>query len=388
MTIPEHLQLINRVRQRNVVLWTPLDWGGIMEPLAAEQEALLALHQPSIENYLIISGDKWDLQESQRDRTFELDQAEIEQDRQLADEKVALGYAQLAIKQATDDYLLAVRLYECKVKALLQGVREYAAQVELEQLAVERDRAELAVEREVLHLDEINARIYYEAIQRAQVEADIARNQLEVVKAQVRLIMSEIEAGKAEIALVEAQVQEAMATAEKATLQADIAMIYAEILSKYLSEIRLDVGRKEIAQGFAVIQAKLEDMQAIWDARLLIESIREETEKEVLQEINKTIDAEKDQEDLRLQEAQKNREVFDYEVQETTDSLEEERILRGKLLAAKIKLADAREVYTLFERDKGTWVELLLNKARRWTYKHQYRMSDSFTRSTELISGD
>jgi hypothetical protein len=385
MSTIEQQQLVQRSRQRSAVLWTALDWGGIMEPLTAEQTGLLLLNQATGENFLALSDDRWDLKESQRDRSFELDQAEISQDRRLADEKVALGSAQLAIKQATDDYVLAVRLYDSKAKALLQAAREYAAQVELEQLGVERDRAELAVEKEALHLQEINARIYFEAIQRAQVEAEIARNQLEVAKAHIRVIMSGIEAGKAEVALIEAEVKEAEVLADKATLQADVAMIFAEIITKKLSSIRLDVGQKEIAQGFAIIQSKLADMQQFWDTRLLVEQIKEEGEKQVLDELNQNLTAEKAQEDLRFQETEKDREVFDYDVQQTDDKLGDEKELRAKLVNARWNLANARMNYTLAEKNEGTWAETLVNAARRWTYTHMQRNSSTVSINKEVI---
>lgn len=383
----EQMELAQRTRLRNASLWINFDWGGLLEPLTAEQESLNLLHQGSVENFLLISDDAWDLKEAIRDRNTELDQAEIDQDRLLADEKVALGRARLAIRIATDDYVLAARVYDAKVKALIQGAREYAAQVELEQLAVEASRAELAVDREALRLKEINAKIFYEVVQRAQVEAEIARAQLDVAKAHVRVVMSEIEAGKAEIDLIEAEVQQAMAQADKATLQADVAMIFAEILTKKLSEIKLDVGRQEIEAGFAFLQTELADKLALWDIRVLSEEIREEAEKELLAELNLSQDAEKAQEDLRLADMAKDREVFDYEVSQTEDNLEDEKYLRAELVKWKILLAEASKVATLSQRDKSTWVEELLNAARIATYLHLRRDTRSSTYSYEHISG-
>ena len=132
----EKNQLNERTRERNASLWISLDWGGLMAPLAAQQVALDHLARPGIENFMAISDETWGIKEYQRDRTYTLEQFGINQDRQIADDKVATGRAKLAIQRATDEYTLAVRVFDSKVKALLMGAREYAAQVELEQLAV------------------------------------------------------------------------------------------------------------------------------------------------------------------------------------------------------------------------------------------------------------
>jgi hypothetical protein len=252
---------------------------------------------------------------------------------------------------------------------------------------VDKDRAELAVDKEALRLKEINAKVFYEMVQRAQVEAEIARAQMDVAKAHVRVVMSEIEAGKAEIELIEAQVQEATAQADKAALHADVAMIYAEILTKKLSEIKLDVGRQEIQDGFGFLATKLTDLLALWNTRKLTEQIREESEEEMLEELNLSQEAEKAQEDLRLADAAKNREVFDYEVSETEANLVEEKGIRAELVDWKRRLADARKVANTSKVVKGTWAQLLEGAARRFTYKNQYALKETGDIRYEYISG-
>jgi len=381
------MDLAQRTRLRNASLWIGLDWGGLLSPLATEQESLNLLHQGTVENFLIISNDAWDLKEAFLNRSSELDRAEVDQERLLAEEKVALGRAKLALRTATDEYVLAAKVFDAKVKALIQSAREYAAQVELEQLAVERDRAQLAVEREALHLKEINAKVFFEKVQRAQVESEIARAQLDVARAHVRVVMSEIEAGKAEIELIEAQVQQAMAQADKAALHADVAMIYAEILTKKLSEIKLDVGRKEIEDGFGFLDTKLADLLALWEVRKLTEQIREEAEKEILGELEQSQNAERAAEALRLAEVAKSREVFDYEVAQTGQSLEEERGVRAELVEEKQKLAEARKESKTSEVSKKTWAQILENAARRWTYQNKYQLNETLDVRFEYISG-
>jgi len=382
----DKVNLRQRTLDRNASTWITMDWGGLLQPLTPQQEVLDSLGRGYVETFLAIGEETWEIKEIQRDRTDEVEQGEITQGRQLVEDKVALGREQLAIKIAIDEYVLAVRVYDAKVRGLIMGAKEYAAQVEREQLAVETSRAQLAVSKEELHLKEINARIYYEVIQRAQVEADLARAQVDVAKAHVRALMADIEAGRAEIELVEAEVQKYVAMAEKATLQADVATIYAEILTKHLSEIKLDVGRQEIEAGFGYIQSKLDDMLAIWDTRTLTEAIKTETEEELEQETELLLTAQKREEDIKDEEADLAREVFDYEVAATDNNLEDDKELRAILVAAKLALHDARTAYAMQQLTKRTWAEQLANTARKYVYKGQVRLIASTEKKTLTIS--
>ena len=381
----DKINLRQRTLDRNTSTWVTMDWGGLLQPLTPQQEVLDSLGKGYVETFLAIGDEAWEIKETQRDRTDEVDLGEITQGRQLIEDKVALGREQLAIKIATDEYVLAVRVYDAKVRGLIMGAKEYAAQVEREQLVVEASRAQLAVVKEELHLKEINARIYYEVIQRAQVEADLARAQVDVAKAHVRALMADIEAGRAEIELVEAEVQKYVAMAEKATLQADVATIYAEILTKKLSEIKLDVGRQEIEAGFQFIQSKLDDMLAIWDTRTLTEIIKTETEEELQRETDLLLEAQKREEDLRDEEADLAREVFDYEVAATDSNLEDDRELRAALVAARIALQDAHTAYKMQRLTKTTWAEQLSNAARKYVYKGQVKLIASTEKKTLTI---
>ena len=185
----EKIDLRDRTLARNASAWVVLDWGGLLDPLADPQNVLNGLGQGTIGTHLAVSDENWGIKEYQRDRSYELDQTGIQQDRILADAKVALGREQLSIRIVTDNYILAVKVFDSKVRILLMGAKEFAAAVEREQLLVAKQRAGLAVDKEVLHQAEVQARIYYEFIARAMVEADIAKGQVDVAKAQVRAIM-------------------------------------------------------------------------------------------------------------------------------------------------------------------------------------------------------
>ena len=74
----ERLELAQRTRDRNARTWLTLDFGGVMAPLAGMEADLDTIAMPSIENYLIISDEAWGIKESQRDRSIEMSQAEID----------------------------------------------------------------------------------------------------------------------------------------------------------------------------------------------------------------------------------------------------------------------------------------------------------------------
>lgn len=96
----DKVQLNERTRARNDTLWFPFDWGGLMAPLVQEQDGFLLLSRSAIENYMAIPDEHWDIKGQQRDRTFQVDTAEVDQARQIADDKVATEREDLAIRKA------------------------------------------------------------------------------------------------------------------------------------------------------------------------------------------------------------------------------------------------------------------------------------------------
>lgn len=383
----EKNELAQRTRERNASLWMILDWGGLLDPLTNQQADLNLLGQSGIENRMVVSDEAWEIKESQQTRKAELDQAEIEQDRRLADDKVALGRAQLAIRQTTDEYLLAVRIYDSNVRNLLMAAREYAAQVEQEQLAVEESRALLGAAKEGLRQEQINAQIYFESIQRVQVEVEMARAQVDVVKAHVRAALANIEADRAEVDLLEAQVQQYVAEADKITLQADVATIYAEILTKKLSEIRLDVGHKEIEAGFSYLQARLQDMLAHWDQRRLAEEIMASAEAELLTQIDILLEAEKYQEDLHITEVLNAQENFGLEKDAIRSQTQMMKEIIDELTKVKIGISNDRTSFSISRVNKETWAKALENAARCYVHKNMAQQQTHLTTETLTISG-
>jgi hypothetical protein len=387
MDTVEKQSLALRTRQRNALTWLSLDYGGIMAPLVSVEADLDAMAKPSIENFMAISDEAWGIKETQRDRTVELSQAEVDQDILLAEAKAATGRARIAIERAADEYVLAAKVYDASVKGLIMAAKEYAALVEQFQLENEEARAGLAVDKEALRLIKVKADIYLETIHQAQVEADIAKAQVEVAKAHVRAAMAGIEAGEAEIKLIEAQTQVYVAEADKATLQADVAMIYAEILTKKLSETKLGVGQAEIAAGYLYIQSKLDDALALYDIRGLIEAIKTEAEVALKEELDLILAVEKAEQNLRNLEADYARLIFIHEKEQTAINIQQEIELREALVVARNLLSDARRELTTSREAAQTSAQELVNAAHKATYRFSERGTTTLDRQTEYISG-
>jgi hypothetical protein len=367
----EKNNLDDRTRARNDSLWIALDWGGLMTPLAAQQVALDSLARPGIESFMAITEENWGIKEFQRDRTYQVEQFAVNQDRQIADDKAGTGRAKLAIQRAMDEYTLAVKIYDAKVRALLMGAKEYVAQVELEQLAVALSGAVLAVAKEGLHQKQVNASIYYEYIQRAMVEADIAKSQVEVAKAHVRAVMADIAAGEADIKVITAQIEQYVAQAQKADIQADVAMTFAEILTKKLSAVKLDVGQKEIAAGFGYIQSRLDDALTHLATQKIEETLKTDFANTALTEAGLIFPDEKASEGLHEQEQLNAREVFDYTRATTYQNIQDETELRALSVTAKEALSDQRLAVREGEDIKKTWAQALVNTAQKYVHKNR-----------------
>jgi hypothetical protein len=178
-----------------------------------------------------------------------------------------------------------------------------------------------------------------------------------------------------------------VAEADKATLQADVATILAEIMTKRLSAIKLDVGQKEIAAGFAYIQSRLDDALALYDIRGLIEQVRLEAEVAITEEIALLLAVEKAEQDLRNLEADYARLTFTYEEEQTEINIAEEAALKALLVAARQRLSDARQAQSVGRDAKQTWAQSWINKAQKWVHKHSQRGTTSYETNYEYISG-
>ena len=380
--------LAARTRGRNASTWLVLDFGGQMAPLADLEAQLDALARPSIENFLAISDEAWGIKEAQRDRTIELSQAEVDQDKQIAEEKAAAARAKIAIERAADEYVLAAKIYDAQAKGQIMGAREFAGLVEQEALYADAMKASVDVDKEAVHRTRIEIQVKIETIEQAQVAADLAKAQVEVAKAHVRAALAGVEAGKAAVDVIETQVQVAMAEADKATLQADVAMYFAEAMTKQLSDIELAVGQAEISAGYGWIASKLGDTIAMYNARALVEYIKAEAEAAILAEVAAYQAARQIEAELRAAEAALAVALANYEAGASAGELATEAELRDALVTARNAVADARSKQSTSRDTAQTAAQKLINSAHRATYRYSERETVSLDHSTEYISGE
>jgi hypothetical protein len=382
----EKQSLVARTRQRNALTWLPLDYGGIMDPLASMEADLDTLAVAGIENFMAISDETWGTKEDQRDRTIELSQNEIDQDVALADAKAATGRAKLAIERTADEYVLAVKVYDAQARSLLMEAKEYAALAELEQLANDADRASLAVDKEALRAAKIRGDILLEGFQAAMVQADIARAQLDVARANIRAAMAGVEAGRISVDIAMAGVQLAMTAAQSAELQADVAMILAEIVTTAISKTVLGVGKEEIQQGFALIATKLADAVALFDAKKLIAEIKVEAEEAMAEAVTATIEVEVVGAEIGLLEPAIATEVMEYEKAQSAAYLEKERAASAKVVEARNAVHWAHKSLSVQRDSAHTVAQGILDAAHINTYGYSTRITDIHEDSVEYIS--
>ena len=388
MDSPDKLALRDRSRARHQSLFVRRSLAGVLDPLSNRQDALNYLAMPGIDNQMAISDDVWRIKEDQRDQANILEQDTVRQERQIIDGKATLERAKLALRKGTDEVELAALRYAQLVKSLLMDAREYASEVELVLLDVERQKASLSVTREALNLKKVNAAIFLEYINKKMVEVDIAKYRLEAAKANVRAILADIEAGEAEIKLLNAQIEAIMMEAEKAGLQADVATIFAQIMVKQLSQVKLDVQTAEIESGFRYIASKLEDMLAIYDVKLVVEQLKEDLELALTAELTQYFVAEKEHENLKLEEQNDQRDIFEFVKSATNQNIAAETALKNMLVQARKAVASQRLTSSTATDLKRTWAQQLINTAQKWVYLHHQRWSTNVTREYEYITGD
>lgn len=334
--------LQGRTRLRNSTVWIPLDWGGIMQPLAKEAAVLASLGRPFIASYMDETDELFAVKEYQRDRLSQVEQDKVTQDGRIADADAASKRRVLAFKLAGEQYVQAARLYDAEVRAYIMAAKEYAAEVEREQIKLEELRAIYGVRKAETRLQEVNAEVYYEYIKRMETQVDVAKAQLDVAKAQVRAVTTEISAEEAKLEVIETELKQAMAVAEKATLQADIAMIYADIVVRGLSKVKLGVEKSEIQAGYGWIAQKLSDLLAIWNVRTRTENLKTESQQEVFAEVTRLLAAEEAGEDLRRLELSVGQDVLSHEAEATYEEIDKEAELTASKLTAREALESAK----------------------------------------------
>lgn len=381
----EKQNLSQRTRDRNTLTWMSLDFGGLLAPLRELELEHDTLAAPVVFSDMDIVDQQFAIKEYQRNRDFQITQDGLAQDYRIAEMKVSTGRAKLAIQHTTSEHTLAVQYYDAKVKSMLMAVREYAALAEREALLAERAQAGLAIDKEALHLATVEKDQYLEYIARAMVDSEIAKYQVEVAKANVRAAEAGIAAGEAEIKLINAQTEQYMVVAEKATLQADVALILAEVMTKKLATTKLAVGQEEISHGYGYIQSKLDDMVALYDLKILIERIKADTEAQILTQVITLSGAEVQGQQAKVTVAGFEQRVLEADSGATSAALGRMDGAHGKVVAAREAVSDARANNAIRRESGQTNAEAVISSAQTAVYGHMTRNENRSEISSKIL---
>lgn len=311
-------ELRTRARLRGVATYQDLDIYGLTDDISDQKDSFNSVHQNVIEQGITIVDANVDFKLDQIDRNAEQKRYELEQDRQIFDDKITLLRAKLALKIAAEQYGIAAKEYDASVKKMISEARIYAQELERTySIPYEEARADVAEAKQESRLVQLQAEILTEGVNRANVEADIAKMKVDVAKAQVRVLQAEYEAAKSEVDVINAEVQIAMAEADKATLRADVALTYAEIVMKQLSTIKYDLEKEEIVHALQYIQTRLAALLSREDIRLLEEQAKILGEADQLAALNELIAATKAQDQIEIDKILYELQAIDYEIART-----------------------------------------------------------------------
>lgn len=213
-----------------------------------------------------------------RDKLYNLELAGVEQERQLALEKITAQRQVLAFKTAGDMLMIAAREYDAEIARLIMAARQVAEEMGRTKVTVAEQRSIMDVKKQAARLAETEAAISVELLNQQQVQVDIAKARLDAAKAAVKVLTAETEVQQTQLRVVQSGLDLVLTEVESATLTADIAGIYADIVTRGLAAIKYEVERAEIEQAGAAIAQKLTDMLAIWARRTELEQIRTQYE--------------------------------------------------------------------------------------------------------------
>lgn len=371
----ERSLLVDRAWDRNTAAWVSLDGAGYGTSVAALETALITLGQVTLQQYLHVVDTDADLEADWRDRLFAVELKGLEAEQRIALANFEADRQVLAMKIAGQNYILAAREYDLRVQDQLMTAREFAAAQEYTRLELEKSRAEMAVRREEARLKEIEAKLLLEKYEQAKVDVEISRTQVQVAKTQVQAVLADIAVEEAKLDVIEAQLQIAMAEADKATLQADVATILADIIVKGLTEIKYYVESAELEAGFGYIASELADMLSVWNSRVLVEQLKRDAELAMIPEVEAETAAKMALVGVALTEMDAKEEVWNYEKDIMETQKVEEEGWRNQVHELRDSYATAKSLGSRKIDNRTLWGKLLMNTAKRWTYKNYMNLS-------------
>ena len=334
-----------RTNNRSDTIWdgiNPVGYMGITNPVSSEEDLFDNTNKRAVDTIVSIVDDDIRIKEEQLNDGITLEEAKIANQQAIEDSKAANERVIIALKTTTNTYLIVVDKYIKDVQSLLMSAREYALTIEEKEVALGLLKAEVAEEKADVRVAEIDMRIELEEINRKFVEIDVLKAELDVAKANVRLVMTQIEIDEAELKVIQARVDKAMMAVEKITLETDIALIFADIATRQLTETKYNIESAEITAGYEWVADKLQSILDILNVRQeqLIERINHEDG--LLEDEVESYEAKTDNMDIQLEEAQSNERVQDYEETRTGIILQMEEALKNALHAVNLAYALAK----------------------------------------------
>jgi hypothetical protein len=371
--------LMERSKRRDEAIWKTFDLLG----LGLSEYELLdnQTYADETAQFLAVLDAEIDAAVANRNLLHEADLYEVDQDKKNALARIVAQRQALAIKTAGDLLVLAAKEYDAKVKALIMAAKEYAAEVEKEQIKLERERAEQEYRKAELQIEDVNARIFFEMVERKQLEAEQAKTQVEVARANIKVLMAEIEAQEAELKIIQEELEEAMTEAEKATLNSDIAMIIADITTRCLAGIRLGVEEAEIAETRQYIQQHLDDVLKQWESRTLEQHIRQDAEARIQAEIWRHLEKQKEEEDLKVLNANDDLAVTRKDIDITLNKSKVEGYEKYKIGIAKAIVVAAKARASI----EATQAKEEARIAESQAYEQVYQNSEHYNETVATI---
>lgn len=379
----KRIDLSERARARAAAIFRAWDLTRIAAPLGGLEDLLNSTHRHRGEQFFAVTDRMADIHEDQHTRETAQQLLEIDQDEQIARIKFDTGVQKNAIRLTAEEYVLQGKSYDAHVKEIVMTAREYAAEIERELALLEKKRAEMDVRKQQMELMRVTTEIRIEAVNRAMVEAEILRAQLAAKKAQVQVLMANYEAGEAEIKVLQVELEAIQANVEKMTLKADIAMIFADIVTRKLAETKFDVENKALLQKFQFVAWKLGSMLARWDTMMTISGVKQTAEETILAIFAELIEADRQEHLLQLFQLQKSTELWQYELTRTMGGS-----ALGEVSWSEAQINLMQMKYTTWKAllEADTWQKKLVNAARRWAFMNQLASDMRYTSETQLIS--
>jgi len=370
--------LKTRTNLRNDTIWNginPIVYMGLINSVSIEESLFDNTNKKLVNTVVSIVDDDIRIKEEQLNDSSELEVAKIANEQSIADSKAVNERAIIALQTITNAYLIVVDKYIKDVQAILMSAREYALTIQEQEIPLGLLRAEIAEEKADARIAELDMRIDLEEINRKFVEVEVLKAELDVAKANVRLVMTQIEIDEAELKVIQARVDKALMAVEKVTLEADIALIFADIATRKLTETKYDVERAEITATYTWIADKLQSALDILTVRQSQIEEQIKLQNGLLVDETSLAYAKLDNILIQYEETQSNEAVQSYEESKTNLILQLEEALKDALHVVNL-------AYNLAKTTGATQVD-----ASQITAEGTTKYSDSHTSSSNESHG-